>query len=194
MKKVFSKSVFLLLALCIACSAFLCACDNKTVPQNFPVAISPADRSALELCSTPRTNADLDKIYSFVNDSGNSINDLNKKYEIQCLRQDEDEYRIEYIGGNHILVLRFDKDAKYIKDEKLNSLYRVTDTRGKFDKLKVGDPVTEVQKVDPSCYFPFLLDPSTDRHVTYHYTEDGYCTKIKYDTDMKISEISHALM
>ena len=45
-----------------------------------------------------------------------------------------------------------------------------------------------------ACYFPFLLDPSTDRHVTYHYTEDGYCTKIKYDTDMKISEISHTLM
>ena len=194
MKKVFSKSVFLLLALCIACSAFLCACGDKTVPQNFPVAISPADRSALELCSTSRTNADLDKIYSFVNDSGNSINDLNKKYEIQCLRQDEDEYRIEYIGGNHILILRFDKDAKYIKDEKLNSLYRVTDTRGKFDKLKVGDPVSAVQTVDPTCFFPFLVDSSSTDLTTDHYTEDGYHTRITYDGDFNIASINYELM
>ena len=192
MKTTFRKPVILLLALCIALSACLCACNNN-IPKNFPVAVSVSDRSALELCTTLYKDSELEEIYAFMCE-GNDVKKLNDSYPIECLRQDEEEYRVLYGGNKRLLVLRFDAEGSWIKDDKLTCIYRVVDTRGKFDKLSVGDPVTKVQSSDPTCYFPFLVDKTSDRLVTYHYTEDGYCTKIQYDADFNISDISYTLM
>ena len=191
MKNRFSKSVGLILALCIGVSAFLCGCNGNE--PHFPVAVSDTTRSALELNYTGYSDDELGEIYSFMCE-GNNVNQLNSKYEILCLRKDDDGYRVIYKGKKSIISLRFDSQGNWIETEKSGCIYRLTNTRGEFDKLAVGDTVAMVQKADPKGYYPFLTDSSSEKLVTYHYTGDGYCTTIQYDEDYTITAISYELM
>ena len=185
------KTIVLLLVAVIALSACLCGCSKNA--KGFPVPVSDSKRSALELCKTPRKDSDLEKIYNYVKE-GHTTEELNKKYAIECLRQVDDGYVVEYTGNDKLLVLNFDSDAKWVEKDKLLCMYRMSSTRGTFDKLKVGDSVTAVQKADPTAFFPFLVSDYSDILETRHYTEDGYLTKITYDADRKISAITNEIM
>lgn len=191
MKTALKKPILLLLCAVIALASVLVGCDHKE--KNFPVALSDTTRSALELNTDMRKDSDLETIYDFAAE-GASVKKLNDKYEIRCLRKDGDAYRVIYWGNKSVLVLRYDADGKWIRTDKLHSLYTLTDSRGKFDKLQPGDDVTKVQQADPSCYFPFLVDKSSDDLRTEHYTEDGYYTEITYDKDFIIVSVTSEIM
>lgn len=192
MKQFVKKPIILLLCAVLALSACLVGCDKKE--PNFPVAVSDTTRSALELCTTARKDGDLEKIYTFMLEDNQDAKKLNDKYEIQCLRKDDEGYDVIYTGNTRILVLRFDSNGKWQKKDKLHCLYRVVDTRGKFDVLKEGDPVTKVQTADPTAYFPFLVDPESTDLRTDHYTADGYHTRITYDNSHNIASVTYGVM
>lgn len=183
--------IILLLCAVIAISVCLTGCDEKE--PNFPVALSDTTRSAIELNTDVRKDSDIEMIYQEMLD-GMTVKQLNDSYEIRCLRKDNDGYRVIYTGNTRALVLRFDSEGNWIKTDRLRSLYRIAPTRGKFDVLKVGDNVSKVQTADPTCYFPFLVDSSSDDLETNHYTEDGYHTRITYDSDFNILSIDSELM
>ncbi len=191
MKTTFRNSMLILLCAVVALSAMLVGCDQKE--KNFPVAVSDTKRSALDLNNDARKDSDLEKIYDLMAD-GASVNQLNDKYEIKCLRKDGDTYRVIYWGNKRVLVLRFDQDGKWIKADKLRSYYTLSDSRGKYDSLKAGDTVEKVQTIDPTCYFAFLVDKTSDELYSDHYTEDGYYTHIEYDKDFNIVSISSQIM
>lgn len=191
MKKTIRKPMLLLLCAVIALSACLCGCDNKE--PNFPVALSDTTRSALELCTNPYKDGELDKIYESLSDDS-TAKQLNDEYEIQCLRKNDDGYTVIYEGKKRVLVLYFDSEGNWQKADRLHSIYRITDTRGKFDKLQKGDSVTKVQTADPTCYFPFLVDPDSTDLETNHYSGDGYHTHILYDADHNVSSVSYEMM
>ena len=163
--KLFKTPIILLLCAVIAVSVCLTGCDEKE--PNFPVGLSDTTRSAIELNTDVRKDSDLEKIYREMLD-GMTVKQLNDAYEIKCLRQDDDGYRVIYTGNTRALVLRFDNDANWIKADRLRSLYRIAPTRGKFDVLKKGDNVSKVQTADPTCFFPFLVDQSSDDLETNH--------------------------
>ena len=172
-----------------------CLTGCKSNEPNFPVALSDTTRSAFELCTKGYKDTELDKIYQFMlDDEKINAKKLHDKYEIQCLRKDDDGYAVYYIGNTRILLLRFNEKGEWVKRDRLHSMYRVTETRGKFDLLKEGDNVTKVQSTDPVAYFPFLVDPSGADLRTDHYTGDGYHTVILYDDNYNISSINYGLI
>lgn len=191
MKCLYKKPLILIVCAVIALSVCLAGCDQRE--PNFPVALSDTTRSALELCAQGYKDSELEKIYYEMCD-GMKVKQLNDDYEIHCLRKTDDGYTVIYKGNTRVLVLRFDNEGQWQQADKLHSLYRVTDTRGKFDKLQKGDSVTKVQTADPTCYFPFLVDPESADLETDHYTGDGYHTHILYDTDHNITSVTYELM
>ena len=190
MKKI-KTTIILILCAVIAISICLTGCDEKE--PNFPVSLSDTTRSAIELNTDKLKDSDLESIYQEMLD-GMTVKQLNDAHEIRCLRKTDDGYRVIYTGNTRALVLRFDSDANWIKTDRLRTLYRIAPTRGKFDVLKAGDNVAKVQTADPTCYFPFLVDSSSDDLETNHYTEDGYHTCIKYDSDFNIVSVVSDLM
>ena len=193
MQKLLNKSILVLLCAVIALSACLTGC-HSTEP-NFPVALSDTTRSAYELCTKPYKDTELENIYQFMcEEKEPDAKKLNEKYEIQCLRKDDEGYIVNYIGNTRILVLRFNDKGAWEKRDRLHSLYRITETRGKFDVLKEGDSVSKVQTTDPTAYFPFLVDPASTDLRTDHYTQDGYHTVILYDNSFTITSVSYGLM
>lgn len=193
MRKIIQKPILILLCAVMVLSACLTGC--KSNEPNFPVALSDTTRSAFELCTKGYKDTELDKIYQFMLDDAKiNAKKLHDKYEIQCLRKDDDGYAVYYIGNTRILLLRFNEKGEWVKRDRLHSMYRVTETRGKFDLLKEGDNVTKVQSTDPVAYFPFLVDPSGADLRTDHYTGDGYHTVILYDDNYNISSINYGLI
>ncbi len=193
MQKLLNKSILVLLCTVIALTACLTGCQSNE--PNFPVPLSDTTRSAYELCTKGYKDTELEKIYQFMlEEKTPNAKNLNEKYEIQCLRKDDDGYAVNYIGNTRILVLRFSDKGEWEKRDRLHSLYRITETRGKFDALKEGDNVTKVQTIDTTCYFPFLVDPSSTDLRTDHYTQDGYHTVILYDNSYNITSVSYGLM
>lgn len=192
MKKIVKKPILILLCAVIALSACLAGCTTNE--PGFAVPLSDTTRSALELCTTPHKDSELNQIYRFMLDDNINGKKLNEKYEIQCLRKNDDGYTVIYNGNTRVLVLHFDSNGKWQQADKLHCLYRVIDTRGKFDALKTGDPVTKVQTADPTCYFPFLVDHESTDLKTDHYTEDGYHTTILYDENHQITSVTHEII
>lgn len=193
MQKLLNKSILVLLCAVIALSACLTGCQSNE--PNFPVALSDTTRSAYELCAKPYKDTELEKIYQFMLEENDpNAKNLHDKYEIQCLRKDDDGYVVNYVGSSRILVLRFNDKGEWEKRDRLHSLYRITETRGMFDVLKEGDNVSKVQTTDPTCYFPFLAGPSSTDLRTDHYTQDGYHTVILYDNNHNITSVSYGLM
>lgn len=191
MKRMIRKQLLLLLCAVIALSACLVGCQNNE--PNFPVPLSDTSVSALKLNTIVRKDADMDKIYQMMVD-GATVKKLNDKYEIKCLRKDEDGYRVIYYGTKTVLALRFDTDGNWIKTDRLHTFYTLADSSGKLTRLKEGDDVSEVQKADPSCYIPFLVDKTSDDLETRHYAADGYYTRILYDKDFKITSVTTQVM
>lgn len=192
MQKLFNKSVLILLCAVMVLSACLTGCKSN-VP-NFPVPLSDTTRSAFELSTKGYKDTELEKIYQFMLDDDIDAKKLHEKFEIQCLRKEDDGYSVRYVGNTKLLVLRFDDKGNWEKTDRLHSLYRVTETRGKFDALKEGDDVAKVQTADPTCYFPFLADSSSAYLRTDHYTQDGYHTIILYDNSFHITSVTSELM
>ena len=183
-----SRIAAIVIAAVILFSACLCGCSKTE--KGFPIAVSPIERSFYELCATKYKDTDLEQIYKLMTDK-NDMEKLNKQYPVECLRKDGDGYHIIYVGAKKILVLRFDSNAEWQEMSKLDSIYYVTKSRGYFDDLAVGDPITKVQTVDPTCFFEFLLEGSDAPKISDHYTEDGYHTHITYDDDLNIATISY---
>ena len=183
-----SRIAAVLVAAMILLSCLLCGCSKAE--KGFPIAVSPLERSYYELCATKYKDNDLEQIYKLMVDK-NDMEKLNKQYPVECLRKDDDGYHIIYVGSKKILVLYFDSQAQWREMSKLGCMFFVTKSRGYFDALEVGDPITDVQTIDPVCFFPFLLTGSGEPKVSDHYTEDGYHTHITYDDDLNIATISY---
>ncbi|MBQ3265001.1 MAG: hypothetical protein IJH07_04405 [Ruminococcus sp.] len=191
MKNALHKPILLLLCAVLVFSLCLTGCDSKE--PNFPVALSDMTRSAFELNTDQLKDSDLEQIYQDMLD-GETVKQLNESQEIRCLRKSDDGYRVIYTGNTRALVLRFDNDGSWIRTDRLQTLYRIAPTRGKFDALAVGDPVSKVQTADPTCYFPFLADKTSTDLESNHYTGDGYHTRILYDADFNIISVTSELM
>ena len=191
MKTNLIKPIALLLCAALALAVCLTGCGGSE--PNFPVPLSDTTRSAIELNTESLKDADLEAIFTFMQE-GNSVTKLNDQYKICCLRKTDDGYSVLYWGTKNILVLRFDTDGKWIEADRLHSIYRMTGSRVKLDALKVGDNVVKVQQADATCYFPFLADKESTELETNHYTEDGYHTCIRYDADFNITSVTYELM
>ena len=147
------------------------------------IKTSPSDKSLVHLASKTYEEYQLLEILSF----NGSLSDFNAKYPIECLRKDNETYRVAYLGNECIAVILFDGLGN-----KLNGkIYSIQLLKSDFDRLIIGQPLDEVRKTDPNGDYLFLYTGRNDiPKVSTHYTKDGYLITIEYDASNIIVSIN----
>ena len=149
----------------------ICSCSKGGNDLN--IEISPPDKNIVDIASKIYEGTELSELTEF---SG-SLNELNSKYPIECLRKEDDGiYRVAYLGDESVIIFFFDDSG--------NSLFGRTYNRvqSDFDKLVKGQTLGEVMAFDPDGDYLFLYTGRNDLpRISSHYTKDGYLIYIEYD-------------
>ena len=166
-------------------SFVMCSCVKGG--SNLNVEISPPDKSLVDLASKIYDETELLEITKF----NGSLNALNTKYPIECLREDNGMYRVSYLGNGSIAVLLFDGSNNRL----LGSTYITQLLKSDFDGLVKGQTLDDVRVIDPNGEYLFLDTGRNDTpKVSSHYTRDGYLITIEYDVSNVIININEELI
>ncbi|MBQ6499130.1 MAG: hypothetical protein IJI48_04450 [Ruminococcus sp.] len=191
MKKSIDIRLSIILSAVIALSVCLCGCTNNE--KGFTIPVSPDNKSVFEMCTTMYNEVNLNEIYNAAIET-ETAEALDKKFPVQCLRKSDDGYQVMYASTNEMLILNFDKNAKFVEGSKKADLRRLVTSKAVFDELKVGDSVHLVQAIDHHSYIPFMAGVEGAELSSDHFSEDGYHTHIEYDSDHKITSIETTVM
>jgi len=172
--------IIVIISLCWLCS---CAQGGSDVKAE----ISPSDKSIIDLVSKKYEKSELLSIVEF----GGSINELNAKYHIECLREKDNTYRVSYCGDESVAVLLFDNSGNRL----WGNVYITQQSKSDFDELVKGQSLEEVRAIDPDGVYLFLYTGRNDTpKVSSHYTKDGYLITIEYDDTNTITSINEELI
>lgn len=120
-----------------------------------------------------------------------TLNELNKQYPVECLRKIGVSYRAAYLGKDSVAIVHFDSNGNRI----LGKVYSLYLTKADFMNLAVGQPLENVQVVDPQAEYLFLQTGSNSApRVSTHYTCDGYIVTIEYDEQNAILNVTADLL
>ena len=167
----------------------LCSCAKN---GGFDVKPSPENKTLPGLAATVYTDEQLADIARFEG----TLNELNKKFPVECLRELEDGYRASYLGKNSVAVIYFDEKGNKLSGSKFKTLKLKSD----FDALTEGQAIDDVQKLAPDGNYLFLYSGRNDLpKISSHYTADGYLISIEYEYDkadncLKIVKITQELI
>ncbi len=163
----------------------ICSCTKGGSDLN--IEISPPDKSLVDLASKIYDEAQLLELAKFKG----SMNELNTKYPVECLRENNGTYRVSYLGDGNITVLLFDDSGNRL----LGNIYSTQLLKSDFDNLKKGQLLNEVRAIDPNGEYLFLYAGRNDApKVSSHYTKDGYLITIEYDVFNVIISINEELI
>ena len=179
----FSKYYFL--AFVIAIFLVICSCTKGGRDLN--IEISPPDKRLVDLTSKMYDETELLEITKF----NGSLNELNVKYPIECLRKDDEMYRVSYLGDESITIVLFDSSGNKI----MSNTHGAHLLKSDFDGLVKGKSLVEVRAIDPNGEYLFLYTGRNDiPKVSSHYTKDGYLITIEYDASNVIISINNELI
>lgn len=166
------KQIFSLFFVFIfACLLYSCAEGGN----DLKIQTSLSSKSLHDLSSKIYEKEELSKIAVF----NGSIEQLNKEYPIECIRNNNGAYRVVYLGEEDIAVLLFDSDGNKYR----GSIYTVRLTKNDFEHLTEGLTLEDVRKVDPDGEYLFLYTGRNDTpRLSSHYTKDGFLITIEYDS------------
>lgn len=120
-----------------------------------------------------------------------SLEDLNKLYPIEFVRNVNGVYRVSYLGNGNIAILFADNSEKVL----MGKVYNTRKTRSEFAAVKAGQSVIDVEKFDPDGEYLFLYTGRNDlERVSTHYTKDGYLIRIEYDNACNVVNINETLI
>lgn len=163
----------------------ICSCTKGGSDLN--IEISPPDKSLVDLASKTYGETELLELMKF----DGLLNELNVKYPIECLREDNGMYRVSYLGDESVVIFLFDGSGNKL----FGRTYSTQLLKSDFDKLLKGQSLDEVRAIDPNGEYLFLY---TDRNDTpkesLHYTKDGYLITIQYDASCSIISINEELI
>ena len=178
------KKCFSLIAL-IVLLFLLCSCAKGG--SDLKIEISPSDKSLIDLVSRIYEESQLLEIAK----CNGLMNELNAKYPIECLREDNGTYRASYLGDGNIAVILFDDSGNRL----LGNIYSTQLLKSDFDGLVEGQLLDEVRVIDPNGEYLFLYTGRNDTpKVSSHYTKDGYLITIEYDALNTIISIKDELI
>lgn len=178
------KKCFSLIAV-IVLLFVLCSCAKGG--SDLKIEISPSDKSLNDLASQIYDETQLLEIAKFKG----LMNELNDKYPIECLREDNGTCRASYLGDGNIAVILFDDSGNRL----LGNIYSTQLLKSDFDGLAEGQLLEEVRAIDPNGEYLFLYTGRNDTpKVSSHYTKDGYLITIEYDTLNTIISIKEELI
>lgn len=163
----------------------MCSCAKGGSDLN--IEISPPDKSLVDLASKIYDETELLELTKF----NGSLNELNIKYPIECLREDNGMYRVSYLGNGSIAIFLFDNSGNRL----FGSTYITQLLKSDFDGLVKGQSLDEVKAIDPDGEYLFLYTGRNDTpKVSSHYTKDGYLITIEYDVSNVIISINNELI
>lgn len=163
----------------------LCSCAKGG--SDLKIETSPSDKSLVDLASKIYEETELLELMKF---SG-SLNELNIKYPIECLREDNGMYRVSYLGDESVVIFLFDGSGNRL----FGSTYSTQLLKSDFDKLVKGQSLDKVRAIDPNGEYLFLYTGRNDTpKVSFHYTKDGYLITIEYDVSNVITSINEKLI
>lgn len=146
------------------------------------IKLSPQDKTLAELASQIYSDSQLLSIAQF----NGSINELDDKYPIECVRKVKSAYRVSYLGDFCIAVIIFDGSG----DKILGKVHSAKLLKSDFAGLAVGQSLDYVRKIDPEGEYIHLYTGRNDTpRISTHYTNDGYLITIEYDTANTILNI-----
>jgi len=163
------KVKYLILVIVLLCS---CSCNEREV--DLKMKISALDKTLIDLATEVYTEPQLMSIVAF----DGSLNELDAKYPIECLRECDEIYRASYLGNESVAVVWFDQFGNKI----LGRVYLTRHTKADFNALTSLDSLKKVQEIAPEGEYLFLETGRNDiPRVSSHYTTDGYLITIEYD-------------
>ena len=163
----------------------ICSCSKGGNDLN--IEISPSDKSLVDLASKIYGETELSELMKF----NGSLNELNTKYPIECLRQDNGMYRVSYLGDGSVVIFLFDDSGNKLFGRAYNTQLLKSD----FVTLVKGRSLDEVRAIDSNGEYLFLYTGRNDTpRVSSHYTKDGYLITIEYDISNIITSITEKLI
>ncbi len=155
--------------------------------NNLDIRLSDPDTNITDLISETYNENQLADIVGF---SG-TINELDTRYTIECVRKIENGYRVAYCGEFSIGIIIFNNNGKRI----LGNIYSATQSKSSFNVLSVGQSLENAKIIDPKGDYIFLYTGRNDTpKISTHYTNDGYIIKITYDDKNLITNIETELI
>lgn len=119
------------------------------------------------------------------------INELNKQYPIERIRQNENNFQVIYRSSQSVLILNYSLNGK----KNYSNKYTTTKLKDDFNKITIGNTIDFVQKFDKDGSFPFMYIGRNDLPlISYHYTMDGYLIELTYDDDFRVMDIATNLL
>ena len=165
--------------------SLLCSCVKGGT--NLNIEISPTDKSLVELSSKTYDKLQLLEILNFEG----SINELNAKYPVECIRLINETYRISYLGDESVVVLLFDYNGNKI----LGNIYSTRLLKSDLRELEKGQSLEAVRAIDPNGEYLFMSTGRNDiPKASSHYTRDGYLIIIEYNDSNNIENIREELI
>ena len=178
----FTKYLSIIIIISLLCSFCSCTKGEKDLKLN----ISESDKTLVDLATKIYSDSQLSQIVNYEV----SINELNDKFPIECLREEQTIYRVSYLGEGKIAVILFDDSGNKLT----GTIYNAKKTKSDFDKLTKGKSLEDVRAIDPDGEYLFLYSGRNDLpRVSSHYTKDGYLITIEYDDLNTIISISEKL-
>lgn len=163
----------------------ICSCTKGGSDLN--IEISPPDKSLVDLASKTYDETELLELMKF----DGLLNELNVKYPIECLREDNGMYRVSYLGDESVVIFLFDGSGNKL----FGRTYSTQLLKSDFDKLLKGQSLDEVRAIDPNGEYLFLYTGKNDTpKESLHYTKDGYLITIQYDASCSIISINEELI
>ena len=163
----------------------ICSCTKGGSDLN--IELSPPDKSLVDLASKTYDETELLELMKF----DGLLNELNVKYSIECLREDNGMYRVSYLGDESVVIFLFDGSGNKL----FGRTYSTQLLKSDFDKLVKGQSLDAVREIDPNGEYLFLYTGRNDTpKVSSHYTKDGYLITIEYDASNVITSINEELI
>lgn len=118
-----------------------------------------------------------------------SIDELNSRFPVECIRKDFNHYRVSYAGKNMFVVIHFDEDGKWL----MTHTYKANLSLSDYKTIKKGQTLAEVIEIDPDGDYIFLYTGRNDCPISTHISVDGYLITIKYISNV-VDEIQIELL
>jgi hypothetical protein len=131
-----------------------------------------------------------EEVFLEIHNNHYSIEQLNNKYPIECLRKIEDEgyYSAIYKGNNRFYIFYYyDNGEKF--SYSIEAKYSI-ESQGLLNSIIIGMSLEDVMVIDENGTYTFLY--TGDIHapkISTHYTIDGYIVQIYYDDNECVQKI-----
>jgi len=149
--------------------------------------VSDEDKSINDLLTTIYSNTQLEEMDRL----DLPLEEMHKKYPIQCLRKKDYGYRASYRSENDVLVIYFDLDGKETFSKKQPFSKR---TNSEFLELEMGKDVYDVMEFDENGDYLFLRTGDTSTKISTHFTIDGYLFELTFDDNWDLKSIYYVLI